>query len=158
MGFFDKPLEADASQAQTAYTPIPEGQYDLIVEKAELTRSKNNNEMLKLVFKVTEGEFAGRKLFQNLMLEHANEKVVQIAKAQLHAMLVLSGTKSIDGPSDLIGASFATKVVVTKRQDTGELQNEVKLQLSKSGADKDALGGKAGVKHNTSNPGTNKGW
>ena len=131
MGFFDKPIVADETQANSGgdYTPLPEGVYNLLIEKAELAKSKANNDMIKLTFVVEDGEYEKRKLFTNLNVEHANPTVVEIAKKQLHALLILCGLKQIDDATDLMGQSLKTKVKLKKRTDTGELQNEVLLAL-----------------------------
>ncbi len=133
MGFFDKPITANEEEANTGgdYTPIEEGVYKLLIEKSEPARSKANNEMLKLTFKVEEGKYEGRKLFHNLNLEHANDVVVKIAKGQLHALMILCGLKTIEAPQDLLGQSFEAKVIVKRREDTGAMQNEVLLTLAK---------------------------
>lgn len=131
MGFFDKPIVADETQANSGgdYTPIPEGVYNLLIEKSELVKSKANNDMIKLTFVVEDGDFEKRKLFMNLNVEHANPQVVEIAKKQLHALLILCGLKQIEDAADLMGQSLKTKVKVKKRTDTGEMQNEVLLAL-----------------------------
>lgn len=131
MGFFDKPIVADETQANSGgdYTPIPEGVYNLLIEKSELVKSKANNDMIKLTFVVEDGDFENRKLFTNLNIAHANPQVVEIAKKQLHALLILCGLKQIEDAADLMGQSLKTKVKVKKRTDTGEMQNEVVLSL-----------------------------
>ena len=131
MSYFDKPITADASQAQQAFVPIPEGVYKLLIEKAEEGKSKAGNAMLKLAMKVEEGEHAERKLFANVNLEHPNPKVVEIGTRQLHALLLMSGLAQIKDATDLIGRSIKARVKVQKREDTGELQNEVVLALRK---------------------------
>ena len=134
MGFFDKPIIADANEASSAFVPVPEGVYNLVIEKSEIKKSKANNDLLSLSFRIDDGEYEKRKLFTNLNLEHANATVVEIAKKQLHALLILCGLKQLEHPDDLIGQTLSVKVVVKKRTDTGELTNEVVLAIKKGEA------------------------
>ena len=133
MGLFDQPIIANADEAATGgdFTAIPEGIYNLVIEKSEIKKTKANNDMLSLTMRVDDGEYEKRKLFANLNLEHANAQVVEIAKKQLHALLILCGLKSLEHPDDLIGQALSTKVVLKKRNDTGAIVNEVLLSIKK---------------------------
>lgn len=133
MGFFDKPIAANEAEANTGgdYTPIEEGIYKLLIEKAELGKSKTNNEVMKMIFKVEEGKYEGRKLFHNFNLENPSAACVKISMGQLHALMILCGLKIIEAPQDLLGQSFEAKVIVKRREDTGAMQNEVLLTLAK---------------------------
>lgn len=134
--FFDTPFTADASQANTGgdYSPIPEGIYKLVVEKAHVKKTQAGNDMLSAQYAVCEGEYEGRKVFGNFNIEHSKPDVVAIARKELHALLILSGLKEITSPDELVGAEFTAKVVVKKRKDTGELNNSVLLSLPKADA------------------------
>jgi hypothetical protein len=133
MSFSDFTPNADNANTGGDYTPIPEGIYDLVLDKAELKRTKANDEMLSLVFAVNSGEYADRKIFTNLLMTHNNPDVVSIAKKQLDALIILAKVK-FDGTTDCLeGKTLKTKVSVKARKDTGALQNEVLLALPKDG-------------------------
>jgi len=137
MSFFDQPLVADKEEANTRgdFKPLPVGEYTLIIEKADLGPNKRGKEMLTLVFKVEVGEYEGRTIFHNFNLEHDNEKVVNIAKSQLHALLIMTGLRSITHPDELVGHSFRAKVIVKDYIDPGTGQkkysNEALLTIKK---------------------------
>ena len=133
MGLFDQPIVANADEANTGgdFTPIPEGIYNLVIEKSELRKSKAGNEMLSLAFRVEDGEYEKRKLFMNLNLDHPNQVTVEIAKKQLHALLILCSLKTLEHQDDLIGQALSAKVLVKKRADTGQLNNEVLLSIKR---------------------------
>ena len=59
-----RPLE----EISDTLEPIPEGQYVAKIASAELKQSSKGNDMIELVFEVTEGEYAGRKLWDYLVL------------------------------------------------------------------------------------------
>lgn len=49
-------------------TPVPNGKYQVRVERAEVTKSQNGNPMLKWQLVIMNGEHARRKLFRQNML------------------------------------------------------------------------------------------
>ena len=50
------------------FTPLPENRYNVKVEKAEVKTASTGNKMIATEFVVTEGEFKGRKLWNNFTL------------------------------------------------------------------------------------------
>lgn len=121
----------DDTKARSSFDPVQTGEYHLLVEKSVEGKSSAGNAMLKIQFKVEEGEYAGRKLFSNINLEHDNPQVVSIGQQQLQTLRLQLGLKTIKDASDLVGHSFVTTVKVTKRKDTGELVNEVIFRIKK---------------------------
>lgn len=130
--FFDQEFVADASQAQSEFTPIPENDYPLVIEKAEMKKSKAGDEMLSIQFKVDGTDYDNRKLFVNLNIGHSKPNVKAIAAKQLHALLTMCKIAKITCADDLVGQSLTAKVIVKKREDTGAMQNEVVLAVRKS--------------------------
>ena len=49
------------------FAPIPDGEYLVRIVDIEIDRTKSGDEMWKLRWSVTSGEFAGRLLFDNLV-------------------------------------------------------------------------------------------
>lgn len=131
--FFDSPFVPDANQAQSEFTPIPEGDYNLVIEKAETKPTKaGTGERLNIQFKVDGGEFDGRKLFHGLNVRNPSTVAVSIAMKELHALVLMCGIKELTTADQLVGQSLTAKVKVGKREDTGALQNEVVLAVRKS--------------------------
>jgi len=50
------------------FEPIPEGRYDLNVEKAELGQAETGNPMIKVTYKITDGTYKGRLVWDNFVL------------------------------------------------------------------------------------------
>lgn len=61
-------LDYDLADVSSSNEAVPAGNYLCKIDEAELTESKNNNPMIKIQWEIVEGEFAGRKLFDNLVL------------------------------------------------------------------------------------------
>lgn len=126
MSFFrNNNVIADPSKAAKTYTPLPEGDYDLLIEKAEEKNSKNNDPMLSLKFKVDSGEYAGRFLFETVMLDHSNPVVVEMGQRKLHGIMLLTGVTAPKDASDFVGKTLTAKVKVVKDKGTSEMQNEI---------------------------------
>jgi hypothetical protein len=53
---------------KTGGEPVTEGRYTVTVEKAELTTAKSGNPTINVTFKIEDGPFAGRFLWDNFTL------------------------------------------------------------------------------------------
>lgn len=98
------------------FKPLPAGVYGAKVTKAELSNNKaGNGKYIKVEFTlVGQKGIKGRKVFEYLTVQHANEQVVQIALGKLKKLI-----KSIGKDPESV-------------EDTSELQNEMvglKLKL-----------------------------
>lgn len=73
-------LEYDLSDVKSGFDPLPTDQYPAKVTEVQLTRTKNTDKaMLVFVWTVTEGEYTGRNLYDNVVLDVA-WKVKQYAE------------------------------------------------------------------------------
>jgi len=106
---------------ESSFDPIPAGTYNLIVTNAEETETKNKDKRIKLTFSVSEGEYAGRKIFEGYQLS-GNEKAVQIGRGQLKSLWKCAGH---------------TEFIIKSAQDFNniEIAASVKIQPGKDGYD-----------------------
>ena len=63
--------EVKNSADSPSYREVPEGTYEVAVEKLELVSSKNGKPMGTIWFKVMTGEYKGSRIFYNQVLEQA---------------------------------------------------------------------------------------
>ena len=63
--------EVKNSADSPSYREVPEGTYEVAVEKLELVSSKNGKPMGTIWFKVLTGEYKGSRIFYNQVLEQA---------------------------------------------------------------------------------------
>jgi hypothetical protein len=74
----------NADEFKDEYTPLPAGRYTAMIVKSETQATKaGNGSYLKLEIDIVDGQYKGRKLFENLNLENPNQQAVNIAKATL---------------------------------------------------------------------------
>lgn len=129
MSFFNNDTAYDPCKVAKTYAPIPEGEYDLIIEKCEGKTSKAGNRMLSLKFRIDGGEYDGRFLFENILMDHEKPSVVEMNTAKLHGMMGLTGVHVPKEPSDFEGKTMRTKVVVKQDKGSGQMKNEVSFRV-----------------------------
>lgn len=112
---------------------LPNGEYTAVITESEMKETAaGNGTFLSLTFKIIDGEFKGRRLWENLNLDNPNEKAVQIARGTLSAICRAVGVETPDDSVQLHDIPMVIKVAVRKRKDTGEMQNRI-VKFSKTG-------------------------
>jgi hypothetical protein len=106
--------------------PIPTGKYPAVIIESERKANKaGTGYYLLIVFQILEGLYKGRRLWSRLNLEHTNPLTVQIARAELSAICRAVGVLAPSDSTELHNLPLVVHVRSQKRQDTGELTNEV---------------------------------
>lgn len=74
----------NAEDFKDEYAPLPAGRYTAMIVKSETKATKaGNGSYLSLEIDIVDGQYKGRKLFENLNLDNPNEQAVNIAKVTL---------------------------------------------------------------------------
>jgi hypothetical protein len=81
---------------------------------------------LQLAFQVIEGPCKNRFVWSRLNLQNANETAVKIARAELSAICRAVGVMAPKDSVELHNLPLVIHVACKKRQDTGEISNEIK--------------------------------
>lgn len=89
-------ITTQATQAATGekkeYPLLPDGDYVVVMDRvSENPTKKGDGSYVKASFKIGEGEFKGRLLFNNFLINHPNPKASQIGKEQLDKCLKALG-------------------------------------------------------------------
>lgn len=101
-------VNLDLSGVEVSRKAIPEGTYAVVVNKAELTKSREGNNMIKMEFEVTEGPHKGAKLFENCSLQpQALFKLKSVMLAL--GMDIPNGSFDLD-TNDLVGLNCEVEV------------------------------------------------
>jgi hypothetical protein len=112
--------------ARASGEPIPAGQYVAMIISSEMKPTKaGNGSYLQLAFEIIEGPHARRQAWARLNLENANATAVQIAQSQLSAICHAVGVLQPRDSVDLHNLPLVISVKCRKRQDTGEIVNEI---------------------------------
>lgn len=94
---FDKEVDIEALQQDIEeieknggfadFEEIPDGEYEVAVEKMELRKSKNGDPMLTIWFKIIAGEYKGQYIFYNKVMQPQNERAFAFQVHQNNEML-----------------------------------------------------------------------
>lgn len=108
------------------FEPIPAGKYVATIIESEMKETKSGNgEYLQLTFELCEEPHKGRRLWARLNLENPSDQAVQIARGQLSAICHAVGVMQPNDSCDLHDLPLTIRVVCKKRDDTGEMTNEI---------------------------------
>ena len=88
------------------FEPLPEIDMLLSIDTIDEVKTKTTgDDMLKVKFKVVNGDFKGRTIFENFLLTHKNPKVTQIAMEKLNKLSKAIGVGNGDG-LDAVGGDL----------------------------------------------------
>ena len=117
------------------FDPIPAGKYLAVITTSEMKPTKTGNgTFLDLTFQVLEGQYKNRMLWSRLNLDNPNAQAVQIAQAELSAICRAVGVITPKDSIELHNLPLLVTVKVKKREDTGDLMNEIKGYTKKESA------------------------
>lgn len=120
-------FDAQTVEPNDSFGPIPNGDYLCIITTSEMKPTKaGDGAYLELELQVIEGPYQGRKLWDRLNLNNANETTVKIAKGTLSAICRAVGVLQPTDSCELHDLPLVAKVACRKRDDTEELTNVIK--------------------------------
>jgi len=128
-------FNANEVEPNTSFDPLPAGKYLAAITASEMKATKaGDGSYLELEFTVIEGQYKERKLWDRLCLNHSNPQTVKIARGNLSAICRAVGVMQPKDSVELHNLPLVITVKVKKREDTGELTNEVKGYAKKESA------------------------
>ena len=128
-------FNANTVEPNTTFEPIPAGKYlAAIVESETKPTKKGDGSYLQLKLVVLEGEYKNRNVWDRLCLNHPNELTQKIARGALSAICRAVGVLQPKDSVELHNLPLQVSVKLKKREDTGEMTNEVKGYAPKEAA------------------------
>ena len=126
-------FNANEVEPSKAFDPIPAGKYIAVITDSEMKETRaGTGRYLQLEFEVTDGEFAGRKLWARLNIENQNAEAVRMARADLSAICRAVNVLTPGDSADLHNLPLVIKVHVRKDKNTGEITNDIRGYESKA--------------------------
>ena len=105
----------------------PAGDYLVHMVASKMKPTKNGNgSFLECEFEVIDGEFKGAKFWDRLNLNNPNPETVKIARGTLSAICRCVGVMKPSDSCELHNLPLIACVRIKKREDNGELVNEIK--------------------------------
>lgn len=119
----------DANQVDPSadFEAIPAGKYLAMITESEIKPTKSGTgSYLQLTFEILEGPYKGRFLWSRLNLDNQNSTTVQIARAELSSICRAVGVMTPSDSVELHNLPMLITVKCKKRDDTGEVSNEIR--------------------------------
>lgn len=139
-------FNASEVESTNDFDPIPANKYVAVITASQMKENKNKNgDYLELTFQVIEGEYKNRLLWARLCLTHSNPTTAKIARGHLSAICKAVGVLTPRDSAELHNLPLVINVRVKKRNDTGELTNEIKGFSKRETASASAANGKSTV-------------
>ncbi len=129
-------FNAHEVEPTTAFEPLPAGKYVAAITGSEMKATKRGDgSYLQLEFTVLDGDCKGRKVWDRLCINHPNDLTQKIARGSLSAICRAVGVMQPRDSVELHNLPLLITVKVKKRDDNGELTNEIKGYAKKDAAD-----------------------
>ena len=126
-------FNANDVEPSKAFDPIPAGKYIAVITDSEMKETRaGTGRYLQLEFEITDGEYAGRKLWSRLNIENQNAEAVRLARADLSAICRAVNVLTPSDSTDLHNLPLVIKVHCRKDKNTGEITNDIRGYESKA--------------------------
>ena len=120
-------FDARTVEPTADFEPIPAGKYLAMIVASETKPTKaGNGSYLQLTFQILDGPYKNRLLWARLNLINANSTAVQMAQAELSAICRAIGVLAPNDSVELHNLPLLITVRCKKREETGEIQNEIR--------------------------------
>ena len=128
-------FDARTVEAPKSFEPIPANWYKVVVASAEIKATKAmTGSYIRLELEVIEGDFAGRRIYENLNTENENQTTKDIAIRQFGSLCRAIHTFTLRDLSDLYNKPFMAKVGIKAARDGYEASNRVMQYEALEGA------------------------
>lgn len=128
-------FDANTVNPATDFEPLPAGKYLAIITASEMKPTKSGSgRFLELTFQVIEGPYKNRMLWSRLNLDNPNRQAVEIARGELSALCRAVGVMQPKDSLELHNLPLLVTVKCKKREDTGDVVNEIKGYAKKEAA------------------------
>jgi len=128
-------FDATTVEPSSGKDPIPAGKYVAVIISSQMKPTKNGaGQYLECEYQILDGEHKGRKLWSRHNLQHPNAQTVQIARGELSAICRAIGIMTPKDSAELHNLPLTVTVKVKKRDDNGEMTNEIAAWAKKDAA------------------------
>lgn len=108
------------------YTPVPAGDYDVVIKDAEIRTTKSGTgQYIAMRLDIIGPTHGGRVVWSNLNIKNDSQKAEEIGRQQLGQVMRAIGLPSLQDTDQLIGGTLGVKLAVKKSEEWGD-SNEVK--------------------------------
>jgi len=127
MARFDTAFDATGIEPTTGYNVLPAGKYRAQIVESEMRVTRNGmGQFLWLMLDIIEGQYQGRKLFDQLNLVNSNPQTVEIAQRTLSAICHATGKLQVNDSVDLHLVPMTIQVGVKPPKDGYSEKNTIR--------------------------------
>lgn len=127
MARFDTAFDATGIEPTTGYDVLPAGKYRAQIVESEMRVTRNGmGQFLWLMLEIVEGQYQGRKLFDQLNLVNSNPQTVEIAQRTLSAICHATGKLQVNDSTDLHLVPLMIQVAVKPPKDGYSEKNTIR--------------------------------
>lgn len=109
------------AEVQTdSFAPIPDGEYFCTVCDSQIRKTKSGDDQLSLTYRIDDGEYKGRKVFDNFNLWSMNQQALEISQRNLKTLATVGGHPNpnfIQDSSELHGLHFMLRIKTKEGKD-----------------------------------------
>jgi hypothetical protein len=128
-------FDASSVAPQITNGVLPAGTYLAHITESDIRPlASGNGQGLKLTFEIIDGQHKGRRVWDNLNIQHTSETTQRIAQAQLSALCHAVNVIKLEDTSALHYKPVKIKVTVREAQGNYQESNNIKGYESASGA------------------------
>jgi hypothetical protein len=116
MAFLPEPFDPAQEPAGGGFDPIPPGEYSATVVEADVkTPRSGDGYMLSMQYKVDDGEYEGRRVFQTIVFQHSNETAQKIGRATMKSLCDACGLQAaVKDTQDFLFKPVRLKIGIEK--------------------------------------------
>jgi hypothetical protein len=119
-------FNAHEVEPNVAFDPLPAGKYLAAVTATEMRPTKDGTgSYLSIELTVMDGPYKDRKVWDRLCLNHSNPETVKLARGSLSALCRATGVMQPRDSVELHNIPLMATVKLKKREDNGEMANQV---------------------------------
>jgi hypothetical protein len=112
---------------------IPVGDYTAEIIEAAITQPRSGDgQMLKLTWKITDGEYAGRQLWQTLCYLHSNQQAQDIARRTLKDLCVALDIREQITDPEVFKYKPARVRVIVEKDKSGQYDDQNRIRRVRS--------------------------
>ena len=127
-------FDASSIAPATSFAPVPAGNYISQIIDSSIGATKDmTGQILKLTFEIIDGEFKGRKIWNNLNIQNKNPDTQKYAQADLSAICRATNQIKLEDTASLHNIPLKIKVSIREASGGYEAQNQIKGFDSASG-------------------------
>lgn len=131
-------IKGSEKKSNTDFAPLPKGAYNVSLYDCALKESKSGGEYINMQFRVIDGQFEGRVIFDMITTKNASAKAVEIGMQRLKDFANATGLPDQFDLGDMHGKKLNVYVKIEQSEQYGD-KNKVTSYMPYKGETKNVF-------------------